>query len=204
MSALKLIGIAVLAATISAIALASHQSEATTAAGQSAATSGKNHGGTTRMALPDQTNSAWEIKPFHLEGLDGKKHALDEWKGKVIVMNFWASWCAPCQYEIKDLVEMQAKYADKGLQVVGIGLDEARKLANVKRTLGINYPVLVADPMANAGLLRRWGNDRQIVPYTVVIDRDGTIAYIHRGQLTKEAFAEFILPLVQPVNNTPS
>jgi thiol-disulfide isomerase/thioredoxin len=150
----------------------------------------------TTMALPDKTNNAWELQPFRLEGLDGKQHALDEWKGKVIILNFWASWCAPCQYEIPDLVALQKKYGAKGLQVVGIGLDEARKLGNVKRTLGINYPVLVAPQASNARLLSRWGNDRQIVPYTVVIDRDSTLVYIHRGQLSNEAVADYIVPLV--------
>ena len=151
---------------------------------------------TTSITLPEKTNNAWELKPFELEGLDGKKHRLDEWKGKVIVLNFWASWCAPCQYEIQDLVKLQKEYGKKGLQVIGIGIDEARKLANVKRTLEINYPVLVADPTRSARLLSRWGNDRQIVPYTVVIDRDGTIRYIHRGQLTPDVFGEFVIPLL--------
>jgi len=151
---------------------------------------------TTSIALPEKTNNAWELKPFKLEGLDGERHTLDEWKGKVIVLNFWASWCAPCQYEIKDLVKLQSEYGEKGLQVIGIGIDEARKLANVKRTLEINYPVLVADPTRSTRLLSRWGNDRQIVPYTVVIDRDGTIRYIHRGQLTPDVFGEFVIPLL--------
>ncbi len=197
MKVLKLAGVLAVVTVVSALAWGSYQGDNKPVANKHDASAPAKPGGTTQMALPGQTNNAWEIKPFHLEGLDGKKHSLDEWKGRVIVMNFWASWCAPCQYEIKDLVAMQNDYGGRGLQVIGIGLDEARKLANVKRTLGINYPVLVADPMANAGLLTRWGNDRQIVPYTVVIDRDGTIAYIHRGQLTKAAFAEFILPLIQ-------
>ncbi|HGG59168.1 MAG TPA: TlpA family protein disulfide reductase, partial [Gammaproteobacteria bacterium] len=68
------------------------------------------------------------MTPFKLKGLDGKTHSLDEWKGKVIVLNFWASWCAPCQYEIKELIALQNEYGDKGLQVVSLGLDEERKL----------------------------------------------------------------------------
>ena len=155
---------------------------------------------TTSITLPEKTNNAWELEPFELEGLDGKKHRLDEWKGKVIILNFWASWCAPCQYEIQDLVKLQKGYGEKGLQVIGIGIDEARKLANVKRTLEINYPVLVADPIRSTRLLSRWGNDRQIVPYTVVIDRDGTIRYIHRGQLTPDVFGEFVFPLLAKSN----
>jgi len=151
---------------------------------------------TSTTTLPGHTNDAWKMKPFKLKGLDGKNHSLDEWKGKVIIFNFWASWCAPCQYEIKDLVKIQSEYGNKGLQVVGLGLDEARKLANVKRTLGINYPVLVGDPAINGDLLTEWGNEKQIVPYTVVINKEGKIVYIHRGQLTRETFKDFILPLL--------
>ena len=79
---------------------------------------------------------------------------------------------------------------------LGMGLDEERKLRNVARTLGINYPVLVADPVKHPGLLPQWGNPTQIVPYTVVIDRDGRLKYIHRGRMEADAFAEFVLPLL--------
>ena len=189
MKLLRIAAIAIAVTVVSAIAWAGYGGD--TGSGQVA-----DKKRTTSIALPEKTNNAWELKPFKLEGLDGEKHTLDEWKGKVIVLNFWASWCAPCQYEIKDLVKLQSEYGEKGLQVIGIGIDEARKLANVKRTLEINYPVLVADPTRSTRLLSRWGNDRQIVPYTVVIDRDGTIRYIHRGQLTPDVFGEFVIPLL--------
>ncbi len=189
MKLLRIAAIAIAITVVSAIAWAGYGGDA--GSGQVA-----DKKKTTSIALPEKTNNAWELKPFKLEGLDGEKHTLDEWKGKVIVLNFWASWCAPCQYEIKDLVKLQSEYGEKGLQVIGIGIDEARKLANVKRTLEINYPVLVADPTRSTRLLSRWGNDRQIVPYTVVIDRDGTIRYIHRGQLTPDVFGEFVIPLL--------
>ena len=190
MKLLRIIAVAIAITAVSAIAWAGYGGGA--GSGQVA-----DKKKTTSIALPEKTNNAWELKPFKLEGLDGEKHTLDEWKGKVIVLNFWASWCAPCQYEIKDLVKLQSEYGEKGLQVIGVGIDEARKLANVKRTLEINYPVLVADPTRSTRLLSRWGNDRQIVPYTVVIDRDGAIRYIHRGQLTPDVFGEFVIPLLK-------
>jgi len=192
MKGAKLVTIAATVAALSVAAWAGYGGDTATAAPPPGSASAK----TSTIALPERTNNAWELKPFKLDGLDEKKHSLDEWKGKVIVLNFWASWCAPCQYEIRDLVKLQDKYRDKGLQVIGIGIDESRKLANVKRSLGINYPVLVADPVHSTRLLSRWGNDRQIVPYTVVIDRDGTIAYIHRGQITPDVFDEYIIPLL--------
>ena len=151
---------------------------------------------TATTALPERTNNAWEMAPFHLEDLDGVKHSLEDWKGKVIMMNFWASWCSPCQYEIPEFVHYQKTYADRNLQLVGIGVDEKRKLANVARSLGINYPVLVLNPMDSRQLMRKWGNDTGIIPYTVVIARDGRIKYIHRGQMDQEAFDTNVLPLL--------
>ncbi len=147
-------------------------------------------------ADPNRTNNAWEMNPIVLPDLDGKRRALSDWKGKVIMLNFWASWCGPCQYEIKDFVRYQREYAERGLQIVGIGLDEARKLRNVRRTLGMNYPSLVLDESRGSALMRKWGNRSGIVPYTVVIARDGHLKFIQRGQFSESAFRKHVLPLL--------
>lgn len=147
--------------------------------------------------------NAWEVHPFNLMDLDGVPHGLTDWRGRVILLNFWASWCAPCQYEIREFVRYQEKWGPQGLQIVGIGLDEARKLSNVRRTLGINYPVLVADPTRESGLLKDWGNPSSAIPYTVVIDRSGEVRYTHRGPFGTETFEAFVLPLVDPGKTGP-
>ncbi len=152
---------------------------------------------TSTMALPAKTNIAWELPAFKLKGLDGKEHSLDEWKGKVIVLNFWASWCGPCQYEIPEFARFQREHGDEDLQIVGMGLDEERKLANVARTLGINYPVLVLDPLNDRKILSDWGNDTGIVPYTAVIDKTGRITYIHRGKMDADVFRDYVFPLLK-------
>jgi len=151
---------------------------------------------TATTALPERTNNAWEMTPFQLRDLQGDLHTLADWKGKVIMMNFWASWCAPCQYEIPEFVHYQQQYGNKGLQVIGIGVDEKRKLANVARSLGINYPVLVLEPSVSRQLMSKWGNDTGIIPYTVVIARNGRIKYIHRGQMGQEEFDTYVKPLL--------
>jgi peroxiredoxin len=131
--------------------------------------------------------------PFTLPGMDGKSHELAEWHNKVVLLNFWASWCSPCQTEIRDLVAYQAQYAAQGLQVVGIGLDDEKKLRNVQRTLGINYPVLLANSPGNP-LMAGFGNRDGIVPYSVIISRAGEVVYTHTGLLTQEIFAEQVIP----------
>ncbi len=152
---------------------------------------------TATLRLPEKTNNVWDMKPFTLKDTGGKERTLSDWKGKVIMLNFWASWCAPCQFEIPRFVRYQKQFADKGLQIVGIGLDEATKLKNVERSLEMNYPTMVIDQAEGGALLEKFGNDQRIVPYTIVIDKDGTIKYIHRGGLEDEDFAEFVLPLLQ-------
>lgn len=151
---------------------------------------------TATTALPERTNNAWEMSPFQLRDLEGNLRTLADWKGRVIMMNFWASWCAPCQYEIPEFVHYQQEYGKKGLQIIGIGVDARRKLANVARSLEINYPVLVLEPSVSRQLMARWGNDTGIIPYTVVIARDGRIKYIHRGQMGQEEFDTYVKPLL--------
>jgi len=139
-----------------------------------------------------RTNNAWEMPVFRLRGVDGRLHQLDEWRGKVILLNFWASWCAPCQYEIKEFIKYQQAYGPRGLQIIGMGVDKARSLRNAGRTLGINYPVL----FANGKLMRQWGNRTGVVPYNVIIDRDGRIAFIHRGPMDRAAFERKVVRLL--------
>lgn len=136
------------------------------------------------------------MKSLSLTGLDKVKHSLSDWSGKVIVINFWATWCSPCLSEIRDFVGYQEQYKSRGLQIVGVGLDEEKKLRNVQRTLQINYPVLIADPVDNIGLMERWGNNSGVLPYTVVIGQDGHVKYAHRGVMNHETFDEYVTTLL--------
>ena len=156
----------------------------------------KNTTVTSTITLPDMTNNAWEMNEIKLPNTSGEVHSVNEWKGKVIMLNFWASWCAPCQFEIPRFVQYQEEFADRGLQIIGLGLDSADKLANVERSLSMNYPTLVIPQEDQAKLLKKWGNADSIVPYTVVIATDGTMEYIHRGMFDDEAFRNYVLPLL--------
>ncbi len=163
---------------------------------QNTAAQGKTEASHLTTTLPENIVNAWEMPSFSYQALDGKKHSLDDWKGKVILLNFWASWCAPCQVEIRDFVKYQDKFAGNNLQIVSIGLDERSKLENVARTLGINYPVLIPEPQFHHRILSQWGDGSGTVPHNVVIAADGRISYIHRGQFNDEAFVEFVTPLL--------
>jgi peroxiredoxin len=163
---------------------------------------GKSDGTVSKASAIHAANEK-KANSLSLMGLDGAMHSLEDWKGKVVVLNFWATWCSPCLSEIPDFVVYQDQYKTRGLQIIGVGLDEEKKLRNVQRTLEINYPVLVADPKKNGALMESWGNSSGIVPYSVVIDRNGRVIYTHHGQIDSDTFNENILPLLGKVESNP-
>lgn len=118
-----------------------------------------------------------------LTDIDGRKRTLGEWSGKLLVINFWATWCAPCLEEIPDLVAAQSKYAAKGLQVIGIAADSPSKVRNFSEKLKINYPVLVDESGAIA-LSKRMGNRLGLLPFSLVLSPAGDIVMTRLGVFT--------------------
>jgi thiol-disulfide isomerase/thioredoxin len=140
----------------------------------------------------------WIAPGFRLPDLSGRHHAASDWQGKVLVVNFWASWCEPCRREIPAFAALQQRYRADGLQVVGIALDDAAKIAEFLRSAGIDpgYPQLMAPGGAGIELATAWGNAVGVLPYTVFVDREGRIAHAHFGELTLEAAAARVQPLL--------
>jgi peroxiredoxin len=131
---------------------------------------------------------------FTLKDVNGKVVRLAELKGKVVVLNFWATWCIPCRAEIPALVELQSTYAKKGLQVIGVSVDDpAEKMKPFVGKYKINYPVLQA--LGNDKILDTYG-PMVVVPQTVVIERGGNICVKHVGPVTREAFEREIKGLL--------
>ncbi len=128
-----------------------------------------------------------------LPGLDGETRSLADYDDRVILLNFWATWCPPCLEEIPALMTLQEELGPAGLQVVGLALDEADATREFAHELGISYPVLVGGDEA-FGLSERFGNLPATLPYTAVIDRDGIIRAVHRGALTRDEAAELVRP----------
>ncbi|MDN3516807.1 TlpA disulfide reductase family protein [Aquisalimonas lutea] len=135
---------------------------------------------------------AWQLWPraeprpaFTLPDLDNEQRAIAEWDGRVIVLNFWASWCPPCVNEIPVFTDLQDDYGNRGLQVLGVAVDRRDRARAFHGRLDMNYPSLygVAGGMAVA---ERYGNERGTLPYTVVIDRTGAIVHRFRREITRE------------------
>ena len=114
---------------------------------------------------------------FTLRDLDGRPRGPDEWAGKVLVVNFWATWCAPCREEIPLLIDLGRRRP--GVQVIGIAVDTAPSVQGFVNEIGIDYPVLLDD--LEGRTMRRYGNRIGAIPFTVIVGRDGVVAYVRAG-----------------------
>lgn len=125
----------------------------------------------------------------------GKPQAIAQWRGKVLVVNFWATWCGPCREEMPDFVRAQDEYGAKGLQIVGIAVDNVDKVQQFSKELGLNYPALIGGYDA-MDLSREWGNTLVALPFTLVLDRQGRIAYTHLGPVKPDKFRDVLTKLL--------
>ena len=129
---------------------------------------------------------------FALPDLEGKTVSSADFAGNVVILDFWATWCPPCREEMPDLVRLQSKYRDQGLQIVGLSLDAggARDVAPFADEYNVNFTML----LANDELARAF--DVTFVPTTLVLDRQGTIVKRFVGATSLEAFEAAIIPLL--------
>jgi thiol-disulfide isomerase/thioredoxin len=114
----------------------------------------------------------------------GTPQSLAQWKGNVVVVNFWATWCAPCREEMPEFVRAQQELGPKGLQFVGIAVDDVDKVRAFAREIGLNYPALIGGYGA-IELSKTLGNDLSALPFTVVLDRAGRVAHTQLGPLKR-------------------
>jgi len=122
---------------------------------------------------------------FAMKDLEGDVRNISEWDGKVLLVNFWATWCPPCMREIPLLVELQEKYAAQGFQIIGVAIDDIDAINSFADDMGINYPILPGELEA-IKLSRQYGNRIDGLPYTAFVNRQGKISHVIAGELHKE------------------
>ena len=141
---------------------------------------------------PSATASGSLASDFSITDLDGKKLSLSDYKGKVILLDFWATWCTPCRAEIPHFVEMQNKYGPQGFQVIGISMDDdAKPVREFYRKYDLNYPVAIGDDK----LAERFGGVLGL-PVNFIIDRQGRIYAKHLGATEVSVFDEDVSKLL--------
>ncbi|PWF55283.1 TlpA family protein disulfide reductase [Massilia glaciei] len=112
----------------------------------------------------------------------GKSQALAQWKGKTLIVNFWAPWCAPCVEEMPELAALGAEHAAKGVQVIGIGIDSSANIKRFADKLKLDFPLYVAG-LEGTDLSRAFGNTAGGLPYTVLIGADGEVKKTYLGRI---------------------
>lgn len=147
------------------------------------------------MAFPPAGVLRQEVKAPQLEVTDinGRTVRLSDYKGKVVLINFWATWCPPCRAEMPDLVRLQREHGKEGLQIIGITYPPERRarVRRFARSLKVNYPIILGTREMKA----RFSSD-ETLPLTVVINRDGKVSDIISGILLRQEVDEKIKPLL--------
>jgi thiol-disulfide isomerase/thioredoxin len=117
---------------------------------------------------------------------DGEPRTLAQYAGKVLVVNFWATWCTPCREEMPAFVKLQARWSGRGVQFVGLAQDERAKVTAFARELGINYPLWTGGGEVME-LSRRLGNRLGVLPHTVVLDPQGHVIVSRIGIFAEDS-----------------
>jgi thiol-disulfide isomerase/thioredoxin len=139
--------------------------------------------------------STAELFSTSLPDENGTSQALSQWKGKIIVLNFWATWCPPCREEMPELSALNREYQDKNVIVIGIALDEIDLIKAFNQENNISYPLLAAEE-TGSNLSFNLGNDKSALPFTIIIKPDGTIANTYFGRITKALLEETLVKLI--------
>ncbi|WP_341325453.1 redoxin domain-containing protein [Methylotuvimicrobium sp. KM2] len=144
---------------------------------------------------PETHSETMELPDYRLPDLNGNERSLSEWRGKITIVNFWATWCPPCREEIPEFVALQQEYQDRGLQFVGIAIETKESVKKYLDFVDINYPMLIAGDQGII-LTQQWGNSAGILPFSLIFNQEGRIIHKQSGQLSRNKIIEIIEPLM--------
>jgi thiol-disulfide isomerase/thioredoxin len=150
-------------------------------------------------AAPESASSVPEVLPdFTLADIDGQPRSIRSWEGKSMIVNFWATWCAPCRREIPLLKKIQAEHGAEGFQIVGVAVDFREDVLKYAQEIGIDYPVLIGE-QEGLDAVNKFGQGSLGFPFTVFTDNQQRIVMFHVGEIHANQ-AEAMLAAVRKVN----
>jgi thiol-disulfide isomerase/thioredoxin len=132
---------------------------------------------------------------FELGSNSGEFITPADFSGKTILLNFWATWCAPCREEMPMLMDLQNQYGSEGLQVIGIALDDVQNVRDFVSKYGISYPVLVGEEDVFE-TSAAYGNEEGVLPYTVLIDKRGIVRWRYAGLIRHDNISSLLSELL--------
>jgi thiol-disulfide isomerase/thioredoxin len=125
----------------------------------------------------------------------GQPQALKQYAGKIVVLNFWATWCEPCREEMPELSQLHEAYKNKNLVVLGVAIDDVATIDEFLKETKVSYPLFAAD-IQGMEIASNLGNNKGVLPYTVIIKADGSVAKTYFGRITKPLLEETLLKLI--------
>ena len=138
---------------------------------------------TSIQELADKPEKLDTLPVFSYPDLQGNSRSSQEWKDKIVVLNFWATWCPPCRKETPAFIEVQSSYSQQ-VQFVGIAIDDKKPVQDFADEFGINYPTLLGD-MSAIEISRRLGNRFSGLPFTAIFDQNGKLVHHQTGEVKK-------------------
>ncbi|MCK4840852.1 MAG: TlpA family protein disulfide reductase [Methylococcales bacterium] len=141
----------------------------------------------------EEKNNIADFK-ISLPDVTGKQRDITEWKNKILIINFWATWCPPCLKEIPEFIKLQQQFNHKNIQFIGIAIDNQQAVKQYLATIDINYPILIGGTNA-IDLSHQLGNVIDAVPYTLIVNQQGDIIHRQPGELSQSKILDIITPL---------
>ncbi len=139
-------------------------------------------------------SNSTQAADFTVKDLKGHEISLSNYSGKIVFLNFWATWCRPCKTEIPDFIEAYKQYKDKGMEIIGISVDRISQKSVLKfaEKYKINYPVIMSTDK-----IQKDYEPGPYIPTTIIIGREGKIRHRHIGYMSKEALEDYFLQLAE-------
>ncbi|MBX9848836.1 MAG: TlpA family protein disulfide reductase [Rhodocyclaceae bacterium] len=146
------------------------------------------------QATPEAQDAAQKLANLSIFTAQGQPVSLRQWQGKVLVVNFWATWCPPCREEMPEFSRVHEQLNAKGVQFVGIGIDTPDNIINFEKAHPVSYPLLMGT-YETLKLTAELGNTSSALPFTVILDREGKVAHTKMGKLSEAELNRLLVPL---------